>query len=52
MSDVTQEKPDREEAELRLERRNDGQLWAVLADKETPVWVRRCFPWTSPARFV
>jgi hypothetical protein len=47
-----QEKPDTEEAELRLERRNDGQLWAVLAEKETPVWVRRCFPWSAPARFV
>jgi hypothetical protein len=53
MSDSNgQEKPDCEEAELRLERRNDGQLWAVLADRETPVWVRRCFPWTAPARFV
>ena len=48
----SQEKPDTEEAELRLERRTDGQLWAVLADKETPVWLRRCFPWTAPAKFV
>ena len=53
MSDsIPKENNDCEEAELRLERRNDGQLWAVLPDKATPVWVRRCFPWTSPARFV
>ena len=53
MSDsIPKENNDCEEAELRLERRNDGQLWAVLADKATPVWVRRCFPWTAPARFV
>ena len=53
MSDsIPKENNDCEEAELRLERRNDGQLWAVLPDKATPVWVRRCFPWTAPARFV
>jgi hypothetical protein len=47
-----QEKPEGEEAELRLERRGDGQLWAVLGPRVTPVKVRRCFPWTAPARFV
>ena len=53
MSDtIPKENNDCEEGELRLERRNDGQLWAVLPDKATPVWVRRCFPWTAPARFV
>jgi hypothetical protein len=46
------EKPESEEAELRLERRADGQLWAVLGARAAPVWVRRCFPWTAPARFV
>jgi hypothetical protein len=46
------EKPETEEAELRLERRADGQLWAVLGPRASPVWVRRCFPWTAPARFV
>jgi hypothetical protein len=46
------EKPETEEAELRLERRPDGQLWAVLGPRASPVWVRRCFPWTAPARFV
>jgi hypothetical protein len=50
--EATQEKPECEEAELRLERRNDGQLWALLGPRVTPVQVRRCFPWTAPARFV
>jgi hypothetical protein len=48
----TLEKPESEEAELRLERRPDGQLWAVLGGRATPVQVRRCFPWTAAARFV
>jgi hypothetical protein len=53
MSEVTTcEKPESEDAELRLERRADGQLWAVLGARAAPVWVRRCFPWTAPARFV
>ena len=38
--------------ELHLERRADGQLWAVRGDSERAVWVRRCFPWSEPARFV
>src|SRR5213592_4389312 len=37
---------------LRLERRADGRLWAVRGDAERAVWVRRCFPWSEPARFV
>src|SRR5436305_8903737 len=37
---------------LRLERRADGRLWAVRGDSERAVWVRRCFPWSEPARFV
>ncbi len=49
---TTCEKPESEDAELRLERRADGQLWAVLGARVAPVWVRRCFPWTAPARFV
>jgi hypothetical protein len=52
MTGCTTEKLDTEEAELRLERRGDGQLWAVLGSRAAPVWVRRCFPWTAPARFV
>ena len=39
-------------SELTLERRSDGQLWAVRGDVERPVWVRRCFPWSEPGRFV
>lgn len=38
---------------LRLERRIDGQLWAVKGGYETrAVSVQRCFPWSEPARFV
>ena len=35
---------------LRLEWRADGSLWAVRGDEERAVSVRRCFPWTEPAR--
>src|SRR5881409_3041918 len=38
--------------ELTLERRADGKLWALLGDAERVVWVRRCFPWSEPGRFV
>src|SRR2546425_3989649 len=37
---------------LTLERRADGRLWAARGDVERAVWVRRCFPWSEPARFV
>lgn len=37
---------------LRVERRPDGQLWAELSGEARPVWVRRCFPWSEPTRFV
>ncbi|MCG8468905.1 MAG: DUF1854 domain-containing protein [Gemmatimonadetes bacterium] len=37
---------------LRLERRPDGQLWAEREGETRPVWVRRCFPWSEPTRFV
>src|SRR6266487_2411831 len=37
---------------LRLERRADGRLWAVRGDAQRAVWVRRCFPWSEPGRFV
>jgi hypothetical protein len=50
--EATLQKPESEEAELRLERRADGQLWAVLGLEAVPVWVHRCFPWTAPGRFV
>src|SRR2546428_9217077 len=36
---------------LTLERRADGRLWATRGDAERAVWVRRCFPWSEPARF-
>lgn len=37
---------------LRVERRQDGQLWAERNGESRPVWVRRCFPWSEPTRFV
>src|SRR5256885_16624018 len=37
---------------LTLERRADGRLWAARGGVERAVWVRRCFPWSEPARFV
>ncbi len=37
---------------LTLERRVDGQLWASQRDKQLPVWVSRCFPWSEPSRFI
>ena len=37
-------------AELHLERRADGLLWARKSGVETAVTVRRCFPWSEPLR--
>lgn len=36
--------------ELRLEARSDGSLWAYKDGEERLVSVRRCFPWSEPAR--
>jgi hypothetical protein len=44
-------KPDKRRT-LRIERRVDGQLWAERDGETRPVWVRRCFPWSEPTRFV
>jgi len=38
--------------ELTIERRDDGQLWAAASGRAKPVSVRRCFPWSEPARYV
>jgi hypothetical protein len=35
---------------LTLEYRSDGSLWALRGDEERAVSVRRCFPWSEPAR--
>src|SRR2546422_8315146 len=35
---------------LTLEWRSDGSLWAVRDEEERAVSVRRCFPWSEPAR--
>ena len=44
---------DLEQGSLRLEHRIDGQLWTVKGGFESrAVSVRRCFPWSDPARFV
>ena len=37
---------------LTLERRRDGRLWALLAERAAPVKLRRCFPWTFPERYI
>ena len=36
----------------RLEKRRDGRLWALLAERAVPVKLRRCFPWTFPERYI
>ena len=38
--------------DLTLERRADGSLWAMRDGEERAVWVRRCFPWSEPARYL
>jgi hypothetical protein len=40
------------DVELRLTRRADGRLWAERNSEARPVSVRRCFPWSEPARYV
>src|SRR5262245_43457076 len=35
-----------------LQRRDDSRLWLVRENWERPVWVRRCFPWSEPVRYV
>lgn len=42
----------REGVVLSLEQRSDGRLWAVRGDEERAVWVRRCFPWSEPTRYL
>ena len=39
-------------AVLSLEQRTDGRLWAIRGDEERAVWVRRCFPWSEPGRYL
>jgi hypothetical protein len=38
--------------EVRIERRVDGQLWAVRGDEQRRVRVQRCFPWSRPTQYV
>jgi hypothetical protein len=44
--------PEPNPAPLTLEKRRDGRLWALLAERATPVKLRRCFPWTFPERYI
>ena len=41
-----------QEEALLLERRTDGQLWALTDGTEQSVRVHRCFPWSEPGRFI
>lgn len=45
-------RPRPDPAPLSLERRRDGRLWALLAERAVPVKLRRCFPWTAPERYI
>jgi len=38
--------------DITLKRADNGSLLLVQAGKETPVRVRRCFPWREPGRFI
>jgi hypothetical protein len=38
--------------QLLLERRGDGQLWAISNGSSKPVRVHRCFPWSEPDQFL
>src|SRR5688500_6065642 len=40
------------EENLKLEKRADGQLWALTQHTEKPVRVQRCFPWSEPAAYL
>ncbi len=42
----------RDDGELVLERRTDGQLWASREGTEKAVRVHRCFPWSEPRRYL
>jgi len=44
--------PGRRAGDLKLERRTDGQLWAIRADDEQAVRVRPLFPWSEEDRHV
>ena len=51
-ADVPKSTPRPSRAGFTLERRADARLWLVRDNWERPVWVRRCFPWSEPTRFV
>ena len=37
---------------FKVERRRDGRLWVVDTNGETPVELTRCFPWSSPGKYL
>jgi hypothetical protein len=37
---------------VRLERRVDGKLWLARPEGDVPIELVRCFPWTSPKRYL
>lgn len=39
-------------AQLIIERHPDGRLWAHTRGQAVAISVRRCFPWSEPARFI
>lgn len=39
----------RKHGRLRLWHGRDGQLWAERGDRNSPVVVHRCFPWSDPS---
>lgn len=41
-----------ESQQVQLERSPDGGLIAVRGGQRIPVQLRRCFPWTSPTRYL
>lgn len=43
---------DSRDRELVLRRLGDGRLYAQRESEGCAVWVRRCFPWSEPGRFI
>jgi len=46
------EKPSEPPAALALQIRADGRLWARLGERSVKVALHRCFPWSSPGRYI
>jgi hypothetical protein len=46
------EKPSEPPSALELELGADGRLWARLGERKARVTIHRCFPWSSPDRYI